>query len=62
MDDSWQKALFTQNAPDLPRNVLIQMMENIAGCSNGRLRELEAGFYGIVGKVYDSYDLLQVAV
>jgi hypothetical protein len=55
MDDSWQKALFTQEVSDLQRNLLVGLMENIAGCADGRLKEMEAGFYKGVENVCRSY-------
>jgi hypothetical protein len=61
MDDAWQKALFTQEMPDLPRDMLIAMMENIAGCTDGRFHEIEADFYRKVEDVNRSFDMLQLA-
>jgi hypothetical protein len=55
MDDGWQKALFTQEVSDLQRNLLVGLMENIAGCADGRLKEMEAGFYKGVENVCRSY-------
>jgi hypothetical protein len=61
MDDRWQKALFTQEMSDVPQSLVVGMMENIAGCSDGRLKEIEADFYKKVEKVYSNYGLLAAA-
>lgn len=45
MDDAWQTALFTRTRPDLPRETLIGLIENVAQCGDGRLNEIEAEFY-----------------
>ncbi len=55
MDDEWQKALFTTGTPDLPRDTLIALMENVARCRNGRLAEIEAEFYRGAERIYRSY-------
>jgi len=61
MDDRWQKAMFTQEMPDLPRDMLIGMMENVAGCSDGRFHEIEADFYKKVEAIYGAFGSLAVA-
>jgi len=61
MDGAWQRALFTQEIPDLPRDMLVALMANIAGCADGRLHEIEAAFYKKVEGVNRSFDLLEMA-
>jgi len=61
MDDAWQKALFTQEMTDLPRDMLVALMANVAGCADGRFHEIEADFYKRVEDVNRSFDLLQMA-
>lgn len=45
MDDKWQRAIFTQELPDLPRQTLTALMANVAGSGDGRLAKIEAEFY-----------------
>jgi hypothetical protein len=61
MDDSWQRALFTTELPDLPRDTLIPMMENIARCRDGRLAGIEAEFYKMAERVLHSYRAMALA-
>ena len=55
VDDTWQEALFTTGVSDLPRDLLRGMMENIAGCRDGRLAGIEAEFYRGAGRIHRSY-------
>lgn len=45
VDDSWQHAFFTAALPDFPRAMLVRILENVAGCRDGRLKEIESDFY-----------------
>jgi hypothetical protein len=45
VDDAWQNALFTKHLPDFPRKTLVRLLQNIAGCRDGRLRGIEGDFY-----------------
>lgn len=55
MDDSWQQALFTADLPDLPRDTLIALMANIAGCADGRLDGIEAEFYRGLERLHSDF-------
>lgn len=55
MDNSWQAALFTSNLPDMPRATLARLLENIAGCRDGRLNQLENAFYRNVQDIRRAY-------
>jgi hypothetical protein len=52
-DDAWQAALFTRELPDLPQATLKKLLENIAGCRDGRLRGIESDFYRDTAALYD---------
>jgi hypothetical protein len=61
MDDTWQRALFTTGASDLPRETLIPLMENVARCRDGRLAGLEAEFYRGVEQIYREFQQIPLA-
>jgi len=52
VDDTWPTALFTTQLPDFPRATLIALLENIAGCGDGRLRGVENDFYRSTAALY----------
>jgi hypothetical protein len=52
MDDGWQRALFTDDVPDLPRETLAALMANVAACADGRLDGIEAEFYQNLGHIH----------
>jgi hypothetical protein len=45
MDDSWQRSMFTGEVSDFPKATLVRLLENIAGCRDGRLGGIESEFY-----------------
>lgn len=55
MDDAWQTGVFTGTAPDMPRQTLVRLLTNIAGYSDGRLRDIENDFYRGVAAVYANH-------
>jgi hypothetical protein len=55
MDDAWQTAIFTDGVSDLPRDMLVALMENIARFRDGRLTRIEAEFYQGAERIHRSY-------
>jgi hypothetical protein len=53
--DDWQKALFTQDIPDLPLKTLLGLLQHIAGHGDGRLKNLEIDFYRDLQRFYRNY-------
>jgi|HubBroStandDraft_5_1064220.scaffolds.fasta_scaffold22118_1 hypothetical protein len=45
LDDAWQRAFFTVELCDFPRATLVRILENVAGCRDGRLKKIEDDFY-----------------
>lgn len=45
VDDAWQRAFFTAVLPDFPRTMLLQILQNVASCRDGRLKDIEDDFY-----------------
>ncbi|MBV9990868.1 MAG: hypothetical protein JOZ72_06190 [Alphaproteobacteria bacterium] len=52
VDDAWQQAMFTQPLTDFPRTTLTQIVGNVAGCRDGRFREIESEFYAGLGNLH----------
>jgi hypothetical protein len=61
MDDAWQKALFTQDIADLPRQTLSGLMANVAACADGRLAGIEAEFYRNIERIYRTHEPMALA-
>jgi hypothetical protein len=45
MDNAWQGSIFSQEQPDFPRTTLRGLLEHIPHTADGRLTDLENGFY-----------------
>lgn len=52
VDDAWQDALFTQVLADFPRAMLTRIVENVAGCRDGRFHDIENKFYAGLANLY----------
>lgn len=58
VSDDWQRAIFTQEAPelpDIPRKTLGGLIEHIAGHGDGRLKATEHEFYRDLQRYYRKY-------
>ncbi|HEY1837324.1 MAG TPA: hypothetical protein VGG36_06685 [Rhizomicrobium sp.] len=58
VSDDWQKAIFTQETPelpDIPRKTLLGLLEHIAGHGDGRLKPIEHEFYRDLQRFYRNY-------
>jgi hypothetical protein len=58
VSDDWQKAIFTQETPelpDIPRKTLSGLIEHVAGHGDGRLKETEREFYRDLQRFYRNY-------
>ncbi|HEY4274665.1 MAG TPA: hypothetical protein VGM68_04220 [Rhizomicrobium sp.] len=55
VDDAWHTALFTQPLPDLPAEILANLMSNTAASHDGRLAGIERDCYAALDKIYRGY-------